>query len=115
MEIQIMRDFNVGRVVIYLWEKEEGYGMKFYSYNGEHIEVTTTKEPVTREDPIAKPLLILPLRMWDIVSKLLVAEIAKDGIQTENENLLQGKFIATEKHLEDLRIITSKLLKIELK
>lgn len=32
------------------------------------------------------------------------------GIKTENENLLQGKLSATEKHLEDLRCHFTKIL-----
>jgi len=32
------------------------------------------------------------------------------GIKNENENLLQGKLSATEKHLEDLRIHFTKVL-----
>lgn len=34
----------------------------------------------------------------------------KNGINTENENLLQGKLKATEIHLEDMREISKKLL-----
>jgi len=103
MELEIMHDFNANRLVIYLWEEMKGHGMRFYSYNGEHLEVTEVEDPVSRSTPEAKPLLILPLHLGKKMLELLAKELSKQGIQTANENLLQGKLLSTEKHLEDMR------------
>ena len=52
-------------------------------------------------------------RLFKVFLRLMVDYASKHQLKTENENLIQGKIIATEKHLTDMRTIAFKLLEIE--
>lgn len=49
-----------------------------------------------------KPFLELSRHYAEIFFKGIADWNSKNGILTENENLLKGKLVATEKHLDDL-------------
>lgn len=54
------------------------------------------------------PQLRMPIPLSDEFIKLVVDYASEKQIKTVNENLLQGKLTATEKHLEDMRAVFSK-------
>ncbi len=60
-----------------------------------------------------KPFMKMSTRLFDVFLKLMVEYASKQHIVTENENLIQGKIIAQDKHLADMRSIAFKLLEIE--
>ena len=51
-----------------------------------------------------------PIFAWldDSMLAALAAAITKQGIKTPDQNLIQGKLEATERHLEDMRTIALK-------
>ncbi len=57
-----------------------------------------------------EPFLELPMNFFDDFVRAIVKYASENDIKTENENLLQGKLKATEKHLEDLRNYFDKAL-----
>lgn len=57
-----------------------------------------------------QPLLKMPFSMAQTFLKAFADYLSTKNITTENENLLNGKLIATEKHLDDMRNISTKLL-----
>lgn len=59
-----------------------------------------------------KPLMIVPGSLAEDLLKVFAEVANSKGIKTENENLLKGKLEAATYHLEDMRIIVNKLLKI---
>lgn len=84
-------------------------------YDGEHlVEQELSNDPVMNEKEL-KPLLIIPRNYFhDIVTGF--AEYAqKNDIRTENQHLLEGKLIATEKHLSDMQDFAKKLLESKLR
>ena len=69
-----------------------------------------TIDPTSITPPEIKPLLIFNNQMAKDFIKSVVDYASKNGVVTENENLLKGKLLATEKHLEDMRKAFDKLL-----
>jgi len=57
-----------------------------------------------------KPFLELPMIFADGLFKAISEYNSSKGIQTKDQNLLEGKLGATEKHLEDMREMSKKLL-----
>lgn len=55
-----------------------------------------------------EPFLKLPTELFNEFVKAITEYASDNNIKTENENLLQGKLGATEKHLEDMRKIVFK-------
>lgn len=108
MKIQINQDWNCNRLVIYLWDELPSYGMRFYSFNGNDLVTTDVQDPVGMKDDGANPFLVMPLFLGEKVLKLLVDELINIGIKTEKEDHLKGKLEATEKHLQDMRELTTK-------
>jgi len=65
-------------------------------------ELTPTKE--------FKPLLTMSEFVFNSFLKAVVEYANNIPIKTKDENLIEGKLLATEKHLEDMREFSKKLL-----
>ena len=114
MELIIQEDFTTFTTRIY-GKVERGNQTYIIGYDGKHlIEQALSDDPVADNEKI-KPLLTIPHNyLQDIVAGF--AEYAqKKDIRTENQNLLEGKLIATEKHLLDMQEFAKKLLDSQLK
>ena len=59
-----------------------------------------------------KPFMKMSVPLFKEFLQLMVEYASGQHIVTENENLIQGKIIASEKHLADMRTIAFKLLEI---
>jgi len=59
-----------------------------------------------------KPLLTMSEFVFNSFLKSVVEYANNIQIKTKDESLIEGKLQATEKHLEDMRTISMKLLKI---
>lgn len=91
-------------VKILLIERSKGI-TSVYKYTENGIQVTDQKPGL-----IVEPFLSLPEEVFNELLKEFMRHGAEKGIQTENENVVTGKLIATEKHLEDMRTGFGKLL-----
>lgn len=85
------------------------------SYQGvmRHEDDTYIRSGTTDQSGKVKPFMKISDRLFKEFLRLMVEYASKHQIKTENENLIQGKIIASEKHLEDMRTIAFKLLEIE--
>lgn len=59
------------------------------------------------------PLLQFPLLMKDIILYHFTNAAQENNIRRKDDSVVEGKLIATEKHLEDMRNIVKKLLKMK--
>lgn len=79
------------------------------NFDGDSIVVTTLPNQPT---PAIKPLLSLPMffgqTFLNAIHEHVSQQKARSG-KPANESLLEGKLLATEKHLEDMREISTKL------
>lgn len=111
MELFINKNIQENRADIYLIEKV-GNREAFIGYDGEFL-VRTDIDPFFPLSDKVKPLLRVSLTLLPDLLKAFGDQTHKEGINTENENLLKGKLQATESHLSDMREITKHLLKIK--
>ncbi len=112
MELIIKEELDTFITKIY-GKIEKGNQTYIIGYDGKNlVEQALSDNPF--EEKKIKPLLIIPHNyLRDIVAGF--AEYAqKKDIRTENQNLLEGKLIATEKHLSDMRDFAKKLLDSQL-
>lgn len=72
------------------------------------------EEVSNKNEMTAKPFLKLPIHMTELLFKAVMEYMEKQGIKTKDENLIEGKLIATELHLSDMREMAKKLLEHEL-
>ena len=57
-----------------------------------------------------KPFLSLPVLFANKLFRAMAEYLANTSIKTKDENLIEGKLQATEKHLEDMREFAKKFL-----
>ena len=81
------------------------------SYHLENGEVMGTRIPYGTAGSV--PFLTLQSELAKLIFNQIGIHLEQSGNKTVNENLIEGKLIATEKHLEDLKTIAFKLLKIQ--
>ena len=114
MELIIEEDFSTMTTKIY-GKVERGNQTCIIGYDGKHLVEQVLPNPLVATRYKIKPLLTIPHNyLRDIVAGF--AEYAqKKDIRTENQNLLEGKLIATEKHLLDMQGFAKKLLDFQLK
>ena len=60
-----------------------------------------------------KPMLTLPHNLADEFMNQLAQELANNKIKTVDQNLLEGRLLATEGHLADMRKIVFNVLAIK--
>lgn len=97
-----------------VWVMEPGYnGEIFYNINNEMRWIEETVVPKGQvPSATLKPFMSIPVTFGRQLFKAFADYNNKIGIKTKDENLIEGKLAATEKHLEDMRMITAHLLKM---
>jgi hypothetical protein len=101
MELIFQEDYQSMKVKIYLRVKE-GNMTSIIGQKDGHL-ISQLLDPMNgNADPLI-PLLEMNRNFAFDFLKAVGDYNSKLGIKNENENLLQGKLSATEKHLEDLR------------
>jgi hypothetical protein len=110
MKIYIDYFPNGSTAKIYAFEKQ-GADQVSYHYDSERKMMVATTIPYA-EAVAPTPLLEMPHGMFTDFVKAITDYASENRIKTENENLLQGKLTATEKHLEDMRTHFAKVLDV---
>jgi hypothetical protein len=111
MEIIVENDFQTRCVRVYLMDKQGERRVYFSQGKGEMTSVISqTIESGDFSIKKIEPILDLPADLFDQLSKGIAKYLSQQGINTQNEDLLNGKLEATEKHLGDLRLYTDILL-----
>jgi hypothetical protein len=108
MELIINNDYQRNKIDFYIVENNNSFRRYI---NFEENLVTSTDVPsyeASKTD--LKPFLSLPSQLANDFMNLISEYKSQKGFNTENENLLKGKLIATENHLSDMKNITEKLL-----
>jgi hypothetical protein len=108
MEFVFHEDFRTHSVRMYLKTEQGGRTAIIGQKDGELFE-----QIVDPYNPNGEPLTPLLEMNWSLAHQFLKAVgdyNSQRGIKNENENLLQGKLAATEKHLDDLRNHFTKVL-----
>ncbi len=114
IQLRIEKDFQYNRFKFWLYDITPSEIVNIH-YNGNKLTRTVIPDNTAHNPKINKPLLILPVYVAEIFMKDINEYCSKNGVKTENDHHINGKLIATESHLSDLRMITKKLLKIEVK
>ena len=108
MEFIFQEDFTTMTVRMYLKTMQGNRISIIGQKDGLLVEQTLDPMNATTEPLI--PLLEMNRHFAIAFLKAVSDYNSGIGIKTENENLLQGKLAATEKHLEDLRSHFTNLL-----
>lgn len=106
-------DYSTMQCKIYLIELR-GLHQYLIGYDGECLvsqEIGEAEAIITNY----KPLLQIPFFMKETLLYHFANAAKDNNVRRKDDSVTEGKLIATEKHLEDMRQITSKLLKMELK
>ena len=107
MELIIQEELPTMTVRIY-GEIQKGNNSYVIGYDEKNlIKQVLLNDPIAKE---IKPLLIIPRNYFHDIVKGFAEYAQKNDIRTENQHLLEGKLIATEKHLLDMQDIAKKLL-----
>jgi len=114
MELIIQEDIPSFVTKIY-GKIEKGNQTYIVGYDGKNLVEQLLPDSPFVDNKKIKPLLVIPHHfLRDLVAGF--AEYAqKKDIRTENQNLLEGKLIATEKHLSDMQDFAKKLLDSQIK
>lgn len=112
MKIQIIEDYVRQKVSIY-WVVDHFGKPVNMGFNGEHL----IQEDIDYNDFLKKytPLTTLPVDVFDLFVQEIIKYSEKKGLKLESDYVLQGKLMSTEKHLDDMREISTKLLEVALK
>lgn len=108
MEFIFQEDFHSMSVRMYLKTKQGDKTCIIGQKDGFLIQQTL--DPMNFQPEPLIPLLEMNRGFANEFIKAVSDFASNKGIKTENENLLQGKLSATEKHLEDLRGHFTKVL-----
>ena len=106
IKLYVNEDFAGNKCDIYLRKKLQGESI-FYGYDGKNLIEKIIPDNEFHNVP---SLLTIPYWMKDVLIREFTQIANKNGVNTENENLLQGKIKAMEVHLSDMREISKKLL-----
>jgi len=109
IEVFIQEVFRTGSIEIWVNQKKNDGSYNLH-FDGDCV-VYQKIEPGKLEEGL-KPLVSLPYPIGRTFLKQLSIQTAGIGIKPENESRTEGKLEATEKHLEDMRMITAHLLKM---
>ena len=121
MELYVNEHFDTRIVDVWLIDPLQSTDV-FYTTHSEdptiqgvfrHEDDTYIRMGSSDQSGKVKPFMKISDRLFKVFLRLMVDYASKHQLKTENENLIQGKIIATEKHLADIRTIAFKLLKIE--
>lgn len=111
--LHVVDDYSTMTCKIYLIELR-GSQECLVGYDGEHLVYQVIGETEVISNRYI-PLLQFPLMMKNIILYHFVNAAQENNVRRKDDSVTEGKLIATEKHLEDMRQITSKLLKFKLK
>ena len=121
MELYVNEHFDTRIVDVWLIDPLQSTDV-FYTTHSEdptiqgvfrHVDDTYIRMGSSDQSGKVKPFMKISDRLFKVFLRLMVDYASKHQLKTENENLIQGKIIATEKHLTDMRTIAFKLLEIE--
>jgi hypothetical protein len=87
-------------------EKLTGFTNYRISADGEMI----VEEIANKDELSAKPFLKLPNMLAGLLFTAILKHLENKGIKTKDENLIEGKLLATEEHLKDMREMSMKML-----
>lgn len=110
MKLIVDTNWSTGEVTIFL---EEEVGSKIYLFgqkNGKIIRQEVDDDVFLNNKKKIYPLITLTRFMSLPFFQAMKNYLSEINIKTENENLMQGKLLATEKHLEDMRRISNVML-----
>lgn len=95
---------------IEIWVIEKGIQKDInIHFNGNEL-ITTDLEHCNVAPEGVKPFLSLPNKLAEDIFKAVTEYNSINGIKTKDQTLIEGKLIATENHLEDMRNISNKLI-----
>lgn len=114
MELIIKEDIDTFITKIY-GKVEKGNKTCIIGYNGKNLIEYTLPDFPTVSDKKIIPLLTIPTNMLRVIAAGFVEYAQKNDIRTENQNLMEGKLIATERHLSDMQEFAKKLLDSKIK
>lgn len=111
VHLYLVDDYNKMQCKIYFIEIR-GLQQYLIGYDGEHLLYQQLDElsPIVKD---YKPLITIPLSMKDTLLYLFANAAKDNNIRRKDDSIIEGKLIATERHLEDMRDITKKLLKMK--
>lgn len=111
-DFRLIINQNFGHMEVEIYgQEQQGDRLFNVGYDGEHL----VEQEITRENEMSrmnefKPLLRIGMFQFDSLVKAFIEIANERQIHTEGESVLQGKLIATEKHLEDMRETSKKLI-----
>jgi len=109
INVFVQQRFDTRGIEVWI-HQERSDGIYNLHFNGENIDYQKTKTGEITEG--LKPLIVLPHIVGFSVLKELAIQAKNIGVKPENESRIEGKFEATEKHLSDMRVIISHLMKL---
>ena len=109
LKIFIQRRWDSFATEVWVFETRNNEDLNIY-YDGENLVKTQIKHGEFPDGKIIKPFLILPVPFANALFKAIAEYNTKEGVKTKDENLIEGKLIATEEHLKDMREFSKKLL-----
>lgn len=87
-----------------------------------HYNLTNSDEGMVRQEVeqyaaidrnSVKPILSIPFIIADAFLKAIHDDLSNRGVKTIDENRIEGELIAKREHLDDMRMIVKKVLKID--
>jgi len=99
MEIKIFNDFQTFDTKIIVFQREGNINGVYNLYTGIIKEIKQGR-PIPEEF-----VMKIPNHLVSPLFKALAEALDKQGIKTEMDAKIEGKFEATKYHLEDLRIM----------
>lgn len=107
IEIFIERRWNDVSIEIWVFEKRPD-GTNFFNFDGNEMIGTLIPEATIPSIDL-KPFLKLPRYFAESFFKAISEYNSSNGIKTKDESLIEGKLLATDLHLKDMREMSSKL------
>jgi hypothetical protein len=111
LQIYINQNFYSNSIEVWVIELQR---IKQYNIscdeNGKLVETEIDEMGVLTINDKLKPFLNLPMRFANELFKRLAEYNDKNGVKTVDQNLLEGKLMATEDHLKDMKEMSKKLL-----
>lgn len=101
MQVKIQDNYESDRIKIFV-SQGEGSDRRTVKYVGNGQMEISIRSVIPE---IIAPFLELPREFFDDFLKALLKHADEKGIKPENQTLIEGKFEAQSKHLEDMREI----------
>ena len=108
MELIVEKDHRYAGVRVYCIERGQGRTV----YYG-HVDNKITAKTIDNNNYVDNdihPLFEMGMGFFNDFVKCVIDYANAEGVKSDNDNFLLGKLEATEKHLDDTRIILSKVI-----